>query len=88
MTSEPVALEFTSHAVHVLAERAIRSEWVERVVAAPASRMPGPNDAEVERFFGSIAERDGRALRVVVSTHAVPWRVVSAFFDRNMRGEA
>ena len=57
----------------------------ERVVAAPALRSPDPNDPAVERFFGRIAERDGRALRVVVNTNVAPWRVVSVFFDRNMR---
>ena len=85
MTSRATKLEFTRHAVRVMAERGISVEWVERVVAAPALRSPDPNDPAVERFFGRIAERDGRALRVVVNTNVAPWRVVSVFFDRNMR---
>ena len=60
-------------------------EWVERVVAVPALRSPDPSDPAVERFFGRIAERDDRTLRVVVNTNVAPWRVVSVFFDRNMR---
>ena len=80
-------LEFTRHAVQVMAERAISVEWVERVLAAPAWRLPDPNDPMVERFFGRIAERDGRALRVVVNTSVTPWRVVSVFFDRSVRKE-
>ena len=60
-------------------------EWVEQVVAAPALRSPDPNDPAVERFFGRIAERGGRTLRVVVNTNVAPWRVVNVFFDRNMR---
>ena len=79
--------EFTRHAAQVMAERAISAEWVERVLTAPAWRLPDPNDPTVERFFGRIAERDGRALRVVVNTSVAPWRVVSVFFDRSVRKE-
>ena len=68
-----------------MAEREVPVEWVERVVAAPALRSPDPNDPAVERFFGRIAEREGRTFRVVVNTNVAPWRVVSVFFDRNMR---
>ena len=80
-------LEFTKHAVHVLDERKIPVEWVEQVMAEPALRTPDPNDPEVERFFGRVPERGGRVLRVVVNTRVAPWRVVSVFFDRSMRGE-
>ena len=57
------------------------------VVAEPALRMPDPNDPEIERFFRSIPERDDRILRVAVNTRVAPWRVVSVFFDRNMKGK-
>ncbi len=63
-------------------------EWVGSVLAEPASRVPDPNDGEIERFFGPVPERGNRMLRVVVNTRVVPWRVVSVFFDRNMRGRA
>ncbi len=85
--SEAMKLEFTKHAVHVLDERKIPVEWVEQVMADPALRTPDPNDPEVERFFGRVPERGGRVLRVVVNTRVAPWRVVSVFFDRSMRGE-
>ncbi len=85
--SEAIKLEFTKHAVHVMAERAVSVEWVERAIAKPALREPDPNDPEVERFFCPVLERDGRVLRVAVNTRVSPWRVVSVFFDRNMKGE-
>ena len=65
----------------------IPSQWVESTLQEPALRTSDPNDAEVERFFRRISERGDRVLRVAVNTHADPWRVVSVFFDRNMRGE-
>lgn len=64
----------------------IAIEWVERTVEEPDLRTADPNDREVERFFRRIPERDGRVLRVAVNTDVAPWRVVSVFFDRRMRG--
>ena len=83
----PLTLEYTRHAVHAMDERMIPREWVESAVAEPALRTSDPNDPEVERFFRRIPERDGRVLRVAVNTRVAPWRVVSVFFDRSMRGE-
>lgn len=80
-------VRFTRHARHVMHERAIRMEWVERVVASPGLRVSDPSDSDVERFFGRVPERGNRVLRVAVNTRVVPWRVVSVFFDRGMRGE-
>ena len=79
-------LRFTRHALEALDERRIPIEWAERVVSAPELRAHDPEDPDVERFFGRVPERDDRVLRVAVNTHVVPWRVVSVFFDRDMRG--
>ena len=80
-------LRYTRHALGVMAERMIPREWVEWTVAAPELRTHDPNDSEVERFFRRVPERSGRVLRVAVNTRVVPWRVVSVFFDRVMRGQ-
>ena len=80
-------LEYTRHAAYAMTERMISRSWVEAAVMEPSLRAPDPNDPEVERFFRSIPDRDGRVLRVVVNTRATPWRVVSVFFDRNKRGD-
>ena len=55
--SEAIKLEFTKHAAHVMAERAVSVEWVKRAVAKPALREPDPNDPEVEHFF--VPSRSG-----------------------------
>ena len=86
MSPEAMELEYTRHAVQVMEEREISVDWIEQVVADPALRIPDPNDPELERFFRRVREHDDRSLRVVVNTQAVPWRVVSAFFDRSMKG--
>ena len=87
MPSESVKLEFTKHALHAMTERAIPMEWVEWVIAEPALREPDLDDPEVERFFRRIPEQGDRVLRVAMNTHVAPWRVVSVFFDRNMKGK-
>lgn len=80
-------LNLTRHARGVMAERMIPGEWVERTVGAPELRTQDPGDPQVERFFRRIPERGDRVLRVAVNTRVVPWRVVSVFFDRVMRGQ-
>lgn len=80
-------LTYTHHAELVMRERRIPAEWVGRCVEAPALRECDPGDAELERLFISVPECEGRVLRVVVNTRVDPWRVVSVFFDRSMKGK-
>ena len=70
-----------------MAERSISIEWGEFVVSGPEVRIPDPNDSQVERFYRRIPEHGNRVLRVAVNTNVAPWRVVTVFFDRSMRGE-
>lgn len=78
---------YTHHAELVMRERRIPAEWVERCVALPALRQRDPGDAALERLFISVPEFGGRVLRVVVNTTVDPWRIVSVFFDRSMKGK-
>lgn len=77
----------TQHARRVMAEREISLEWVERTLTAPELRRPDPDDASVERRFRRIPEWGGRVLRVAVNITVEPNRVVSVFFDRQMKGK-
>ena len=79
--------ELTQHASKALAEREIAIEWVERTLAAPELRLPDPDDADVERLYRKIPEFGWRVLRVAVNTTVEPNRVVSVFFDRQMKGK-
>jgi hypothetical protein len=80
-------LEFSEHALFALGERGIALEWVERVAEAPDLRVDDPRDPELERFYGRVPEFGGRVLRVVLNTRVEPWRVVSVYFDRSMKGK-
>jgi hypothetical protein len=79
--------ELSKHAKKVLAERKISTEWMERTLAEPELRQPDPDDAAVERRFRRIPEYGGRVLRVAINTTVEPNRVVSVFFDRQMKGK-
>ena len=50
-------------------------------------RVPDLNDFEIERFYCKIPEKGGRVLRVAVNIRVAPWPVVSAFFNRTMKGK-
>lgn len=79
--------ELTKHAEKVLAEREIAAEWMERTLSSPELVLPDPDDARVERRFWRIPEFGGRVLRVAVNTTVEPNRIVSVFFDRQMKGK-
>ena len=79
--------ELTKHAQKVLDEREIRVAWLERTLSAPELVLPDPEDATVERRFRRIPEFGGRVLRVAINTAIEPNRVVSVFFDRQMKGK-
>ncbi len=79
-------LDFSNHARDVMEERLFPEEWVSLAVAAPGLRTDDPNDPEVERFYWRAPEAGDRVLRVAVNTRVEPWRVVSVFLDRTMRG--
>ena len=79
--------ELTKHAQKALDEREIPAEWMERTLSAPELVLPDPEDATVERRFRRIPEFGNRVLRVVVNTAVEPQRVVSVFFDRQMKGK-
>ena len=80
-------LAFTEHANHALKNRLIEKQWVLETMKQPDFRQPDPNDTELERFYRKIPERGDRVLRVVVNTRLAPWRIVSVFFDRRMKGK-
>lgn len=78
-------VEFTQHARDVMAERRLEPDWVLSVLDRPERTEPRPDGTL--SYWGRIPQRDDRVLRVVVNAQTVPARVVTAFFDRRMRGK-
>ena len=77
----------TKHAVQAMKEREIAIEWMERTLENPELVTPDPDDVTVDRYFCRIPEFGNRVLRVAVNRDVEPMRVVSVFFDRNMKGQ-
>jgi hypothetical protein len=78
-------ITLTRHAAEMLTERNIERDWVERAVTDPQSVEPDPSRDNVFRAFHTIAEREGRVLRVVYTLRNGEIRILTAFFDRARR---
>jgi len=76
----------TAHAQFVAAERNIKLSWIEAVLTQPETTEKDQNDQELIHSLGKILENDGRVLRIIHS-RTQPTRVVTAYFDRSMRGK-
>lgn len=81
------SLCFSLHALDVLQVREIAEDWVQQVVEEPMLTLNDSVDPDLVHALAPIRERDGRVLRVVYNRSVDPIRVVTAFFDRTMRGK-
>lgn len=79
--------ELTQHAKDMLQERGIALEWLEQVVDNPVTTHPDLADDALEHRLGKIAEFNNRVLRVIVNIKVKPTRVITAYFDRTMKGK-
>ncbi len=80
-------LELSAHAQTVIAERSIKLEWLERVLAEPEMVEADRDDPNLKHALGRIPEHGNRVLRVVYNDAVKPVRVVTAYFDRTLRNK-
>ena len=85
MTRNDFSFVMTAHARKVISERAIRLEWIERVLSRPERTEEDQEDPELHHALGRIPEHGGRVLRVVYNRMATPWRIVTVYFDRTQK---
>jgi hypothetical protein len=78
--------DLTQHAKDVITERDIQRVWLERVPESSELIEPDRDDPDLKHHVGRISEYGNRALHVVLNTSVTPIRVVTAYFDRKMRG--
>lgn len=79
-----ISLRFTKHAEHTLTRREIEKAWVALTVERPQLREE-PGDGTVH-YHRAIPERGDRTLRVIVNPETDPPMVITAFFDRRLKG--
>ncbi len=81
------AFVLSRHALAMVVERDIDISWIERALRHPERVEADSRDRELRHALAPIPERDGRVLRVVYNETTVPWRIVTAYFDRTQRNK-
>ena len=78
----------TEHAKESLQRRSnIQLHWLERAITSPHRIEKDVTDPELTHYLLKIEDFEGRVLRVIVNQSVDPMRVITAFFDRNMRNK-
>lgn len=78
---------FSAHAETVIKERGIKREWLEKALVTPDKTESDKDDPALKHALGRIPEHGGRVLRVVYNDSVEPVRIVTAYFDRAMKGK-
>jgi uncharacterized DUF497 family protein len=79
--------EESQHASRMIERRDIDRNWIEVTLEDPDLVQPDEDDSSLEHRLRVIPEYGGRVLRVIINTDVEPIRLVTAFFDRTMKGE-
>ena len=79
--------ELTQHAKETIEERKIPISYVERVIKNPELIHLDVNDTHLEHRLGVIEEYEDRVLRVIINKNTKPIKIITAYFDRKMRGK-
>ena len=81
-----LTFSLTSHAEVVVLERNIDLIWIEQVLKNPVRIEDDGTDPELQHSLGVIIEYGNRVLRVV-HTRAEPTKIITAYFDRSLKGK-
>ena len=76
----------SAHAAQSVAKRGIRPEWLATTLKTPAMTMPDPDDEGLRHALAAIPEFGNRVLRVIYNPSTSPVLVVTAYFDRSLKG--
>jgi hypothetical protein len=79
--------ELTKHASEVIKEREILMEYIERVINSPELIESDSEDDGLQHLMMKIKENDNRILKVIVAKDSDPVRIITAYYDRSMRGK-
>jgi hypothetical protein len=76
----------SAHAAQSVAKRRIRPEWLASTLLTPAVTLPDPQDTALRHALAAIPDFGDRVLRVIYNPETTPVLVVTAYFDRSMKG--
>ncbi|OHD80473.1 MAG: hypothetical protein A3J97_14155 [Spirochaetes bacterium RIFOXYC1_FULL_54_7] len=77
----------SDHAELVISERGIKLLYIERTLETPSLIADDRIDKELQHRLRVIPEYEDRILRVIVNVSKNPIHIVTAYFDRSMRGK-
>ncbi|QQR79426.1 MAG: DUF4258 domain-containing protein [Deltaproteobacteria bacterium] len=79
--------KLSHHATTVLDERKIKEDWLIQVIENPLSIENDREDPELLHHLGKISDFENRVLRVIIKKETSPIEVITAYFDRKMKGK-
>jgi uncharacterized DUF497 family protein len=82
-----VKYSVSEHAKLVIEERGINISDIEQVLKDPQLKIPDAKDLEIEHRLGVIQKNENRILRVIINKDRKPIHIVTAFYDRSMKGK-
>ncbi len=78
----------TEHARESLQRRSnIQMNWIEQAITTPQRIEKDAIDPELTHYLFKVVEFENRVLRVIVNHTVEPMRIITVFFDRNMRNK-
>lgn len=80
-------LRLSAHAKKVIFERNIKLTWIENTFNNPDKIEIDLYDNTLEHRLKIINECDNRILRIIYNKTVNPVLVITAFFDRRMKGK-
>lgn len=81
-----VIFKLSAHAQKVIKERNINMDWIEQAFNKPDKIESDKKNDILEHRLKVIEEYYDRVLRLVCNTNEKPVLIVTAFFDRRMKG--
>lgn len=82
-----MAVKFTNHAKQRIESRNIEESWIEKIVSNPILTDTDSKNENLIHYYGRVDETGDRILRVVGKTLNGDILIITAFFDRGMRGK-
>lgn len=78
----------SEHAARRVRERGIEIRWIRTALTDPDRNVPDVLDPTARHALKRIPEMEDRVLRVIYNAETQPLRVISAYFDRRLKGGA
>lgn len=79
--------KLSEHANKVITERKIDIKWIDQACKNPDNIENDKKSINLEHRLKIITDSDNRVLRVICNVESNPIIIVTAFFDRRMKGK-